>query len=108
KTVVLGTEYLNNLPARVVLAGTHHSMPDMPLVRYAFSRSVGQRRARRLVPAISASVLFSYAPWASWLGVVTLGLYPLLQHEQREASLRGLARVAAAGNELLIFPQGSL
>ncbi|HLH22147.1 MAG TPA: 1-acyl-sn-glycerol-3-phosphate acyltransferase, partial [Chloroflexota bacterium] len=33
-------------------------------------------------------------------------LYPLQQHGEREASLRGLARLAAEGNAILIFPQG--
>ncbi len=34
------------------------------------------------------------------------GLYPLRQRGERDASLRGLARLAEAGNAVLIFPQG--
>ncbi len=35
-----------------------------------------------------------------------LGLYPLHQHGDRDASLRGLVGLAGAGNAILIFPQG--
>src|SRR4029079_3299792 len=38
---------------------------------------------------------------------VAFGIYPLRQYGEREASLRGLAKLAAAGNAILIFPQGA-
>jgi 1-acyl-sn-glycerol-3-phosphate acyltransferase len=41
-----------------------------------------------------------------WYGIHALGLYPLRQHADTEGSLRGLARLAVAGNDILIFPQG--
>jgi long-chain acyl-CoA synthetase len=54
RTVVLGREYLADLPPRVIFAGTHHSFPDLALVRYALSRGGGEHTPRRLVTAIAA------------------------------------------------------
>ena len=44
--------------------------------------------------------------WLSTYSRLAFGLYPLRQFGDRDASLRGLARLAAAGNAVLIFPQG--
>jgi 1-acyl-sn-glycerol-3-phosphate acyltransferase len=39
--------------------------------------------------------------------MLAFGIYPLRQYGERDASLRGLAKLAAAGNAVLIFPQGT-
>jgi 1-acyl-sn-glycerol-3-phosphate acyltransferase len=113
RTLVLGREHLADLPPRVIFAGTHHSFPDLPLVRDALHTSGGEHTPRRLVTAIAAGGFNSGGPKLGgglglypWYGILALGLYPLRQHADTEASLRGLARVAVAGNDLLIFPQG--
>jgi long-chain acyl-CoA synthetase len=113
RTVVMGREHLADLPPRVIFAGTHHSFPDLALVRYALSRGGGEHTPRRLVTAIAAEGFDSGGPRFGsrlglypWYGILALGLYRLRQHADTEASLRGLARVAVAGNDILIFPQG--
>jgi 1-acyl-sn-glycerol-3-phosphate acyltransferase len=106
RTIILGGENLDALPPRVILAGTHRSFPDTSLVRYALSRSAARGLANRLVVAIGGEG-FLDAGYYSALGILTFGLYPLRQHGEREAGLRGLVRAAAAGNAVLIYPQGT-
>jgi 1-acyl-sn-glycerol-3-phosphate acyltransferase len=111
RTTIVGVEHLHGLPDRVIVAGTHHSFPDLPLVRYALARS-GAIKTDRMVTAIAAAGFNSGGPSVSglglypWYGILALGLYPLHQEAHGEASLRGLAQVAAAGNSIAIFPQG--
>ncbi len=111
RTTIVGVEHLRGLPAGVIVAGTHHSFPDLPLVRYALARS-GAIKTDRMVTAIAAGGFNSGGPSVTglglylWYGILALGLYPLHQEANREASLRGLARVAAVGNSIAIFPQG--
>lgn len=115
RTIVLGKEHLAHLPERVIFAGTHHSFPDMPLVRFSVARFAGRRMARRLVIATAAGGFNSGGPRLGrglglypWYGIVALGLYPLRQERQQDVSLRGLVRVAELGrNSILIFPQGT-
>ncbi|HEX8969140.1 MAG TPA: AMP-binding protein [Chloroflexota bacterium] len=114
RTVILGAEHLRDLPTPVIFAGTHHGFADLPLVRYAVRKVAGRRRGWRLVTAIAAGGFNSGGPRLGaglglypWYGIVGLGLYPLRQLAQRDASLRGLVRVASAGNDILIFPQGT-
>jgi long-chain acyl-CoA synthetase len=113
RTIVLGPEHLERLPARVIFAGTHHSFPDMPLVRQALLKSPARALAGRLVIAVAATNLYRGKPRlyagmgpSSWYGVLALGLYPLRQSGD-DASLRGLARLAGQGSPVLIFPQGT-
>src|SRR5579884_563371 len=105
RTYIIGREHLAHLPPRVIFAGTHHSFADMPLVRRALAKTVGRAWARRLVVAAGAGG-FGAAGALGKYAVLAFGLYPLQQHGEREASLRGLARLAAEGNAILIFPQG--
>jgi 1-acyl-sn-glycerol-3-phosphate acyltransferase/acyl carrier protein len=115
RTIVLGRAHLQQLPGQVIIAGTHHSFPDMPLVRHALAKSPARRLVRRLVIAIAAGGFNSGGPpmpggmgLIPWYGILALGLHPLHQHAEREASLRSLARAARAGhNSVLIFPQGT-
>ena len=113
RTIVLGGEHLTGLSARTIFAGTHHSFPDMPLVRYALARSPSRRLASRLLVPIAAGGFGSGGIQLGrglglypWYGILAFGLYPLRQQVERDVSLRGLARLAAAGNPVLIFPQG--
>ncbi len=106
KTIVLGAENLERLPRRAIFAGTHHSFADMPLVRYALAQSSAPAATRRLAIATSSGGRVLH-PAAYWWAVLAFGLYPINQRGERSASLRGLARVAATGNAVLIFPQGS-
>lgn len=115
QTIVLGSEYLRCLPERVIFAGTHHSFPDMPLVRHSVTRFAGPRATRRLMTAIAAAGFNSGGPQLGgglgiypWYGILALGLYPVRQERQQDVSLRGLVRISEQGrNSILIFPQGT-
>jgi long-chain acyl-CoA synthetase len=105
RTIVLGSEHLAHLPPRVIFAGTHHGRADSVLVQHALSRTAARRLARRLVIPAAARTFGSGI--FGWYGVLAHGLYPLRQYGERDASLRGLVRLAEAGNAVLIFPQGT-
>jgi 1-acyl-sn-glycerol-3-phosphate acyltransferase len=105
RTIVLGREHLAHLPPRVIFAGTHHGFADMPLVRHALWHSPARRFVRRLVIATAAGGFAEFRVH-HWYGILAFGLYPLYQHGERDVSLRGLVRLAEAGNGVLIFPQG--
>jgi long-chain acyl-CoA synthetase len=105
QTVILGRENLRQLPPRVIFAGTHHSFPDMPLVRFALSHSSAHRFATRLVVAAAASEESRTGIGAAYARLA-FGIYPLEQHRERDTSMRGLIRLANADNAVLIFPQG--
>lgn len=105
QTIVLGDEYLADLPPRVIFAGTHRSYGDLLLLRMALSRTGARRFARKLVVAAS-SVRYGQAGILGSYATLAFGLYPLQQHHGRAASLRGLAQLAMLGNATLIFPQG--
>jgi len=105
KTTVLGGENLQRLPARVIFAGTHHGFADLPLIRFGLGRTPARSLGSRLVVATAASEFAKAGPLANY-GRLAFGLYPLRQRGQREASLRGLARLAEKGNAVVIFPQG--
>ena len=114
RTLVLGQDNLVDLPSPVIFAGTHHGFGDMPLVRRALARTTGRRRGWRLVTAIAAGGFNSGGPKFGhgmglypWYGILALGLFPLRQHAERGESLRRLVQVASAGNDVLIFPQGT-
>jgi 1-acyl-sn-glycerol-3-phosphate acyltransferase len=106
RTIVLGAEHLAKLPPQVIFAGTHHSFTDMPLVRYALARTAARRHGRRLVVAIGAEGFIKAGLYATY-GILAFGLHPILQHADREASLRRLVHAAGHGNSILIFPQGT-
>ena len=114
RTFVRGQDNLVDLPSPVIFAGTHHGFGDMPLVRRALARTTGRRRGWRLVTAIAAGGFNSGGPKFGhgmglypWYGILALGLFPLRQHAERGESLRRLVQVASAGNDVLIFPQGT-
>ena len=106
RTVVIGAEHLAQLPLRVVVAGNHHSFADVPLVRFGLRQTPARRLAGRIVVAAGAGGEGWRSPWARY-GVLAFGLYPLEQTRERDVSLRGLVRLAEAGNAVLIFPQGT-
>ena len=106
RTIVLGGEHLAHLPPRVVLAGTHHSFADVPLVRNGLVQTPARRLVGGLVIAAGAGGEGWRSPWAKY-GVLAFGLYPLERTREREASLRRLVQLAQAGNTILIFPQGT-
>jgi len=105
-TLVLGAEHLRALPARVIVAGTHHGFADVPLVRYGLAHSAARSLLRRMVIAAGA-MGFAQSGLFGKLGILAFGLYPLHQYGEREASLRRLAQLADTGNTVLIFPQGT-
>jgi long-chain acyl-CoA synthetase len=104
-TVVEGGEHLVDLPQRLIFAGTHRSFADFPLVRYGLKKTPARRLADRLVVAAWAGG-FDLAGALGNYAKVAFGVYPLHQDANRDASLRGLVRLAEAGNPILIFPQG--
>ncbi|MBA2446875.1 MAG: AMP-binding protein, partial [Chloroflexi bacterium] len=105
RTVVLGGEHLERLPSRLILAGTHHSFADFPLIWHGLAQTPARRLVRRLVIAVYAGGFAAAGRFAHY-GVLAFGLYPLRQYGDRDASLRGLAHLASKGNAVLIFPQG--
>jgi long-chain acyl-CoA synthetase len=105
RTIVLGGEHLSHLPTRIVLAGTHHSFADMPLVRRGLAHTPARRLAGRLIVATAGEHLLNQG-LVGLYGTAAFGLYPLRQHAGQEESLRGLATLAGAGTPVLIFPQG--
>jgi long-chain acyl-CoA synthetase len=105
ETIISGGDNLRRLPPRVIFAGTHHSFADMPLVTYAIAHSPAHRLARRLVVAAAASEISRAGIGAEYVRFA-FGVYPLEQRRERDASMRGLIRLANAGNAVLIFPQG--
>lgn len=106
RTIVLGAEHLRDLGPRVIVAGTHHSFADIHLVKHGLAATAAASLGRNLVIAASAANLADIGP-AAWIGVLTFGTYPLNQTGERDASLRGLARLMQRGNAVLIFPQGT-
>jgi long-chain acyl-CoA synthetase len=102
---VEGGEHLAGLPARVILAGTHHSFADFPIVKAALARTPARRLAGRMIVA-AAAVGVAGAGLLGWYATLAFRLYPIRQYREREASLRRLAELAARGNPVLIFPQG--
>lgn len=105
RTIVLGGQHLTNLPDRVIMAGTHHSFADLPLLRHGLYQTPARAFGHRLLVA-------AWAGGLSGLGILgvyarlAFGLYPLQQHGDRDASLRRLVQLADAGNAVVIFPQG--
>src|SRR2546421_4306651 len=77
----------------------------MPRVRRGRARPPARRFARRLVIATAGEHMVRQG-WYGFFGTLAFGLYPLRQHGERAASLRGLVRLARADNAVLIFPQG--
>jgi long-chain acyl-CoA synthetase len=104
-TIVLGAEHLRDLPRQVVLAGTHHSWPDFMLVREALRRGPARRLDRHLIVPAAAVVMHRAGPLGLYT-ILSFGLFPIRQYSDQERSLRMLARLAGAGNPVLIFPQG--
>ena len=105
RTIVLGREHLADLPNHVIFAGTHRSFADLPLIRHGLKQTAARRFFNRLVVAAYAGGFASAGVFARY-AQVAFGVYPLRQYGEREASLRGLAKLAGAGNAVLIFPQG--
>ena len=105
RVLTLGAEHLSALDQGAILAGTHHSFADVPSIQRAIREAASRRLADRLVIAAS-SVIVGRAGWLGKLVTVGFGLFPLRQYAGQEDSLRRLARIADAGNSILIFPQG--
>lgn len=105
QTIVEGGEHLVNLPQRLIFAGTHRSFADFPLVRHGLQRTPARHLADKVVVAAWAGGFDLAGPLGAY-AKVAFGVYPLHQDANRDASLRGLVRLAEAGNAILIFPQG--
>ena len=103
---MLGAEHLRQLPRgrAEIFAGTHHGFADLTLVRYALQHAAGCFD-RRLVVAAGAEG-FPAAGLYTKVAVLAFGLYPLGHLGLSGGTLAGLARLTAAGNAILIFPQG--
>jgi 1-acyl-sn-glycerol-3-phosphate acyltransferase len=106
KTHVLGGEHLKTIGPRVIIAGTHHSFADIHLVQHGLAATPARGLAKKLVVVASAANLADIGP-AAWIGVLAFGTYPLNQMGERDASLRGLAKLMQQGSAVLMFPQGT-
>src|SRR5207245_62873 len=96
RTVVIGGEHLAHVPLRSVVAGNRHSFADIALVRFGLRQTPARQLANRLVVAAGAGGEGWRSPLARY-AVLAFGLYPLEQTRERDASLRGLVRLAEAG-----------
>jgi 1-acyl-sn-glycerol-3-phosphate acyltransferase len=74
-------------------------------VRHGILKTPARRFFNRLVIAAYAGG-FASAGLYAYYSQLAFGIYPLRQYGGRDASLRGLAKLAARGNAVLIFPQG--
>jgi long-chain acyl-CoA synthetase len=106
RTIVLGGEHLCGLPSTIVVAGTHHSFADMPLLRRGLELTPAHGFGRRLLIAAAAGGTAWHSLWSRY-AVVAFGLYPLKREHDTEHNLRRLVRLAQFGNAILIFPQGT-
>ncbi len=95
RTVVLGRDYLHDLPPVVVFAGTHHSFADVPLLRRALQRSPARRLADRLLVTAAPEGVGWESPWGRY-AILAFGLYRLEPGLRREASLRQVIQLALA------------
>ena len=105
RTIVLGGELLAGLTSRVILAGTHHSFADVPLIRRGLALAGQGWLARRLLIAAGAEGFPRAGLWGRY-AILAFGLFPLRHDGHGRESLDELARAAAAGNAPLIFAQG--
>ncbi|HEX5414108.1 MAG TPA: AMP-binding protein [Chloroflexota bacterium] len=103
--VIRGGDYLRELPPAVILAGTHRSYPDLFLLRAALGKAGRTDLRNRLIIA-TASTHYANAGALGAVATLIFGLYPIQQHRGQRTSLSELARLAHAGNAVLIFPQG--
>jgi acyl carrier protein len=74
RTFVIGGEHLCGLPPTIVLAGTHHSFADVPLVCRGLEQTPAHRIGRRLLIAAAAEGLPGTACGLGtpcWLSVCT-------------------------------------
>jgi 1-acyl-sn-glycerol-3-phosphate acyltransferase len=106
RTFVLGGEHLRGLPPTIVLAGTHHSFADMPLVRRGLELTPARRFGGCLLIAAAAEGTAWHSLWSRY-AVLAFGLYPLKRERDTEHNLRRLVRLAQSRNAILIFPQGT-
>jgi long-chain acyl-CoA synthetase len=106
RTSVVGGDLLANLPPQVIFAGTHHGFADTSLVFAGLRQTKARGKVRGLIIAIAAEGFLKSGLWII-IGKLALGLYPLRQRSDQDASLRELVRLArAAQSSILIFPQG--
>jgi long-chain acyl-CoA synthetase len=107
RTIVLGTDHLANLPTNAIFAGTHRSVVDTPLVRFALASSPGRDLARRMIVAMASETFPRNAVPALYVRLA-YGVYSLQRRADRDASLRELVRLARELRApVLIYPQGT-
>ena len=104
RTIVVGAKHVEELPERVIFAGTHHSFADLPLVRFGLGQTAARRYTRRLVVATAAEG-FATGLVGGW-AITAFGLFPLERTGDPDVSLRRLVQIAQKGNAIVIFPQG--
>ena len=85
----------------MIFAAHHESHSDTAIVLAALP----QRFRARLIIAAAADVLFAN-PVSGALASLLLGAVPLEREASALASLREVTELMAAGNSLLIYPQG--
>jgi 1-acyl-sn-glycerol-3-phosphate acyltransferase/acyl carrier protein len=107
KSTVLGAERLDAVPRgrAVIVAGTHHSFPDLALVRWGLEHSPLRGLSRRTVVVVRGEGMQAAGPYATYASLA-FGLFPLRRQGGYGGDLQQLARLMSAGNALLIFPQG--
>lgn len=95
RLTVVGGEHLD-LPGPVILAPTHRSNLDSPLVA-----TVGDRRAR----ALAKESLFSNRFFA-WY-ITCLGAFPVARGTADRDAMRAARTLLDSGEQLLVFPEGT-
>jgi 1-acyl-sn-glycerol-3-phosphate acyltransferase len=102
RMIVLGRPHLRDISGPAILAGTHRSLADTPLVRHAL-RSSGQRGLLHSLVVTAAAEGWRKARVLHEFGALAFGLFPV---HQRGMKLRPLAGLLESGHSLLIYPQG--
>lgn len=105
RIVIIGADTVRDLPAATILAGTHRSFADVPLLIHALSRSPARHLSSRLIIPAAASGILRY-PVYGWWSRLAFGLYPVSELGVVMTNLHHLVRLARHGNVILIFPQG--
>lgn len=89
-----------------ILAANHASHLDTVVMISALTQALGVRKSRRL-HIIGARDYFFEGPFKSWFFSTCMNVVPIERDELSLGGLRRLSSILAAGEPILIFPEGT-
>ncbi len=89
-----------------ILAANHASHLDTVVMISALTHALGVRKSRRL-HIIGARDYFFEGPFKSWFFSTCMNVVPIEREELSLNGLRQLSSILAAGEPILIFPEGT-